>query len=115
MIVMALDHVRDYFHYSVHFFNPVDPVMTTAPIFFTRFITHYCAPAFSFLAGLSVFLSGRAKPKAALSAFLIKRGVWLVLLELTLITFGWAFDPAFRMNGIAVIACLGCSMHCWEY
>ncbi len=110
MIVMALDHVRDYFHYSVHFFNPTDPAATTAPVFFTRFITHYCAPSFSFLAGLSVFLSGRGKPKAALSAFLFKRGLWLVLLEGTLITFGWAFDPAFRMNGIAVIACLGFSM-----
>ncbi|MET0462358.1 MAG: heparan-alpha-glucosaminide N-acetyltransferase domain-containing protein [Chitinophagaceae bacterium] len=110
MVVMALDHVRDFFHYSTFFFNPMDPSQTTVPIFFTRFITHFCAPAFSFLAGLSAFMSGRKKSKGALSAFLLKRGLWLLLLEFTLVVFGWAFDPTFSMNNIAVIACLGMSM-----
>ena len=50
MVIMAIDHVRDYFHYSSYFFDPTDPTLTTVPIFFTRFMTNFCAPAFSFLA-----------------------------------------------------------------
>jgi len=110
MLIMALDHVRDYFHYSAYFFNPVDPAQTTVPIFFTRFITNFCAPAFSFLAGLSAFMSGRKKSKTAVSGFLVKRGLWLVVMELSFVIFGWCFDPQFRSNEIAVIASLGLSM-----
>lgn len=110
MVIMALDHIRDYFHSQAYLYNPVDPTQTTIPIFFTRFITHFCAPTFCFLAGLSAFMSGRKKSKADLSRFLIKRGIWLIIMELTLVTFGWQFDPLFRINGIAVIAMLGMSM-----
>lgn len=56
MVIMALDHVRDYFHYSAFMFDPASPQDSTLPIFFTRFITNFCAPAFSFLAGLSAFI-----------------------------------------------------------
>ena len=85
MVIMALDHVRDYFHCDAYLFNPLDPIKSNLPVFFTRWITHFCAPTFCFLAGLSAYLSGRRKPKADLSMFLVKRGIWLVLLELTII------------------------------
>ena len=61
MVIMALDHTRDYFHYSAHFFDPTDPMQSTLPIFFTRWITNFCAPGFSFLAGLSAFMVGKRK------------------------------------------------------
>ena len=110
MVIMALDHVRDYFHYSAFFFNPSDLTQTTLPIFFTRFITHFCAPAFSFLAGLSAFMIGKRKSSSELSIFLLKRGLWLVFIELTIVSFGWHFDPEFRRSPLQVIWVLGVSM-----
>lgn len=110
MVIMAIDHVRDYFHYSAFFFDPNDPSQTTLPIFFTRFITNFCAPAFSFLAGLSAYMVGKRKSPAELSSFLIKRGLWLVFVEIILINFGWKFDIRFRSIGLATIWQLGISM-----
>ncbi len=110
MVIMALDHVRDYFHYSAFMFNPADPTQSTLPIFFTRWITHFCAPAFSFLAGLSAFIVGKRKSKNELSVFLIKRGIWLIFIELTIVCFGWYFDLQFRTLGLLVIWSLGISM-----
>ncbi|MEP6725362.1 MAG: heparan-alpha-glucosaminide N-acetyltransferase domain-containing protein [Bacteroidota bacterium] len=110
MVIMALDHVRDYFHYSANIFDPADPTQTTLPIFFTRWITHFCAPAFSFLAGASAFLMGRRKTKTELSGFLFKRGLWLVFIELTIVTFAWFFDVQFRTIGMLTIWSLGISM-----
>lgn len=69
MVLMALDHTRDFFHYSVHFYDPTDPAHTSLPIFFTRWITHYCAPAFSFLAGMSAFLAGKRKKLVSYQIF----------------------------------------------
>src|SRR6185436_2349570 len=96
MVIMALDHTRDYFHYSAFFFDPTDPTQTTLPIFFTRWITHFCAPAFSFLAGISAYIIGKRKSPGELSVFLVKRGLWLVLVEIVLVTFGWKFDVHFK-------------------
>ena len=110
MVVMALDHVRDYFHYDSFFFDPTDPTQTNGAIFFTRWITHYCAPAFSFLAGVSAFLIGRRKSKADLSSFLLKRGIWLIFIEFTIVNFAWFFDYQFDTIGFLVIYCLGVSM-----
>ena len=110
MVLMALDHVRDYFHYSAFFFDPTDPTQTTWPIFFTRFITHFCAPAFSFLAGISAFMIGKRKPLKELSSFLLKRGLWLVFVEIIIINFAWKFDIHFRNIGLQVIWSLGISM-----
>lgn len=110
MVIMALDHVRDYFHYSAFFFDPSDPAQTTWPIFLTRFITNFCAPAFSFLAGLSAFMIGRKKAPATLSAFLFKRGLWLVFVEIVIINFGWKFDIHFGDIGLQTIWSLGVSM-----
>ncbi len=110
MVIMALDHTRDYFHYSAMFFDPTDPGYSTLPIFFTRFITHFCAPAFSFLAGMSAFMVGKRKSKSELSGFLFKRGLWLVFIEMTIVNFAWYFDVQFRSPGLLVIWSLGISM-----
>jgi uncharacterized membrane protein len=110
MVIMALDHSRDFFHSSVHFYDPTNPVYTSLPIFFTRWITHYCAPAFSFLAGISAFLVGRRKSKGELSAFLFTRGLWLVFIEITVVTFAWFFDFHYRNGELNVIWALGMSM-----
>lgn len=110
MVIMALDHTRDYFHYSANFFDPADATLTTLPIFFTRWITHFCAPIFCFLAGLSAFFAGRNKTKKELSIFLIKRGVWLVFVEMIIVDFAWYFDIHFRTFNLQVIWSLGVSM-----
>jgi uncharacterized membrane protein len=74
MIIMALDHVRDYFHAGTFQFDPTDLSRTDVPLFFTRWITHFCAPVFTFLAGASAFLNGTKKTKKELSFFLFTRG-----------------------------------------
>jgi len=110
IVIMALDHTRDYFHYPAYFFDPTDPLHTSIPIFFTRFITNFCAPAFSFLAGLSAFMVGKRKSANELSGFLIKRGLWLVFVEIVIVNFGWHFDPSFGQFVFQVIWVLGISM-----
>lgn len=110
MVVMALDHIRDYFHAPAFIYDPNDPNFTSLPIFFTRWITNFCAPVFCLLAGTSAYLSGRRKSKKQLSAFLLKRGIWLVFLELTVVNFGWYFDINFHTPGLLVIWSLGISM-----
>jgi len=110
MVIMALDHTRDYFHSSAFLFDPTDPTQTSLFLFFTRWITHFCAPAFSFLAGVSAFMAGRRKTTGQLSGFLFKRGVWLVLIDLTIVNFAWYFDIHFHTLDFFVIGALGVSM-----
>lgn len=110
MVIMALDHTRDYFHNAAFFFDPGNLEVTTLPIFLTRWITNYCAPVFCFLAGLSACFVGRRKNTKELSLFLLKRGLWLVFIELTIVNFAWYFDPLFRTPGLLVIWSLGMSM-----
>ena len=91
MVLMALDHTRDFMTYVRTY--PEDMAHTYGVLFFTRFITHYCAPVFAFLAGAGAFLSTRrGKSLAQLSRFFLTRGLWLVLLELTIIDFAWGFS-----------------------
>ena len=86
MVIMLLDHTRDFVHADSLNFDPTDLSKTTIPIFFTRWITHFCAPTFVFLAGAGAYLQTmRGKSRAELSRFLLTRGLWLVLLELTVI------------------------------
>lgn len=111
MIIMALDHVRDFLSRDALLFDPTDLTQTHGTLFLTRWITHFCAPVFCFLAGTGAFLSfSRGKTKGELAWFLSTRGFWLVLLELTLVQFGWTFriDPH-ALSG-AVIWALGWSM-----
>jgi uncharacterized membrane protein len=110
MLLMALDHVRDYVHAPAFIFDPADPEQTTLAIFFTRWVTHFCAPAFSFLAGMSAYMMGKRKPKTELSGFLLKRGIWLIFIEFTLVGFAWYFDFQFETLGLLVIWSLGISM-----
>jgi uncharacterized membrane protein len=110
MVIMALDHTRDYFHYSAFFFDPLNPDATTLPIYITRWVTNFCAPIFCFLAGLSAFFVGRRKSTKELSSFLLKRGLWLIFIEFTIVNFAWYFDIQFRTPGLLVIWSLGISM-----
>ena len=110
MIIMALDHTRDYFHAGAFVNNPTDLNNTTVPLFFTRWITHFCAPVFVLLAGTSAFISGRKKTTRQLSLFLLKRGIWLILLELTVLNFGWYFNLHFNYINLQVIWALGVCM-----
>ena len=110
MIVMALDHVRDYFHADAFLYDPTDMSKTSVVLFFTRWITHFCAPVFIFLAGTSAFLIGLRKSKQELSIFLLKRGFWLVFLELTIINFAWFFNFQFSLITLFVIWALGVGM-----
>jgi uncharacterized membrane protein len=85
MVIMLLDHMRDFVHRDVLNFDATDLSRTNVWLFFTRWITHFCAPVFVFLAGTGAFLQlARGKSKSELSIFLVKRGLWLILLELTL-------------------------------
>ena len=109
MILMALDHVRDFFGNSG--LNPTDPATTTVPLFFTRWITHFCAPVFFLLTGTGAYLSLRKKSKRELSRFLFTRGLWLIFLELTVTRcLGWQFNFDYHVTLLLVLWALGWSM-----
>jgi uncharacterized membrane protein len=112
MVIMALDHTRDFFHSGAQLFDPTDLSKTTPALFFTRWITHFCAPTFVFLAGTGAYLSlSRGRTKKALSRFLWTRGLWLVVLEWTLVRFGVTFDLNYSSGGfVQVIWVTGWSM-----
>ena len=110
MIIMALDHVRDYFHADAFINDPLDLNTTTPLLYFTRWITHYCAPLFMFLSGTSAALVGQRKGKTYLTRFLLTRGLWLIFLELTVVCFAWFFNPTFTTQLLGVIWALGFSM-----
>jgi uncharacterized membrane protein len=110
IILMALDHVRDYFNADAFLFNPLNLEKTSVALFATRWVTHFCAPVFVFLAGTSAFLVGTRKSKKDLSMFLVTRGLWLIILELTVMNFGWFFNVGFSLLVFQVIWTLGFGM-----
>ncbi|MBK9399479.1 MAG: DUF1624 domain-containing protein [Bacteroidetes bacterium] len=110
MVIMALDHVRDYFHISANVDDPLNLATTTPALFFTRWITHFCAPVFVFLSGTSVFLQSKRKSVQELRAFLIKRGLWLVIAEVLIVSLGWSFNPQYNYVFLQVIWAIGISM-----
>ena len=112
MVVMLLDHTRDFVHYaSLQGFDPTDLTHSSFKLFFTRWITHYCAPIFVFLAGTSAYLIAKRKSKSELSRFLVTRGLWLIVLEFTVIRCAAFMNFDYRFLGIAqVIWVIGVSM-----
>jgi uncharacterized membrane protein len=108
--LMALDHTRDFFHASAYAYDPLNAAQTTPAVFLTRWITHLCAPAFLLLAGASAWLQhSRGKSLGQLSRFLVMRGLWLIALEVTVISFSWAFSVPYLIY-LQVIWAIGCSM-----
>lgn len=109
MVIMALDHTRDYF--SNYVGDPTDLQRASTVLFFTRWITHFCAPVFIFLSGTSAFLSqGRGRTIEQESWRLLTRGLWLILLEITVIRFGWIFNVDYQLVILQVIWAIGVSM-----
>ena len=109
MILMALDHTRDFF--GVAGINPTDPATTTIPLFFTRWITHFCAPTFFLLTGTGAFLAHRRKSTKELSRFLFTRGLWLIFLdEVVVRCFGLQFNFDYRVTMLIVLWALGWAM-----
>ncbi|MDQ2889539.1 MAG: heparan-alpha-glucosaminide N-acetyltransferase domain-containing protein [Gemmatimonadota bacterium] len=108
MIIMALDHVREFYGVAA---NPTDLATTTPALFFTRWITHFCAPVFFLLTGTGAFLSLRRKSVPQLSHFLWTRGLWLIFLEVVVTRcLGWQFNFDYRLTLLFVLWALGWSM-----
>jgi len=109
MVLMAIDHVRDFLGYPGT--SPTDLATTTVPLFFTRWITHFCAPVFFLLTGTGAYLALGRKSKHELSRFLFTRGLWLIFVELVpLRCLGWQFNFDYRVTFIFVLCALGGSM-----
>lgn len=110
MIIMALDHTREFFHSAALNSNPLDLNTTTPVLFFTRWITHICAPVFVFLSGTSAFLQSARKSKRQLSLFLITRGIWLIIAEVAIVNLIFSFDISYSAIALEVIWAIGISM-----
>jgi len=113
MVIMLLDHTRDFVHSETWKYDPTDMSRTYPALFFTRWLTHFCAPVFVFLAGTgSYFQLARGKSKAELSRFLVTRGIWLIILEFTVVRFAafWEFNITQFLGTAQVIWVLGWSM-----
>lgn len=107
MVIMTLDHVRDMMHTNAISQNPTNLATTTPALFFTRWITHLCAPTFVFLAGASAYLLFKEKGPEHSRIFLLKRGLWLIVIEFTVVNFALWFDIRFRTLIFEVIAAIG--------
>jgi uncharacterized membrane protein len=105
MVIMALDHVRDFIHRGAMSFQPTDLTKTSAALFFTRWVTHICAPAFMLTAGMGAYLWWRraVRTRGQLSRFLLTRGLWLILLELTVMRLAYDFDLAQRYPWLLLV------------
>jgi uncharacterized membrane protein len=109
IVLMALDHVRDYF--TIVRFDPLDLSQTTSALFVTRWVTHFCAPVFMLLAGTSAYLFGTQRSRTEQSRFLLTRGLWLIALEFTVVVFAWTFNFRYPLGlTLLVIWALGVSM-----
>jgi uncharacterized membrane protein len=107
MLIMAIDHIRDFYHGSP---DPTDLSATTPILFFTRLMTHFCAPIFVFLSGISAYLAGTRRTENQLAMFLIKRGLWLLLVEVVFITLAITLNPFYNVLILQVIWAIGASM-----
>lgn len=110
MLIMALDHTRDFFHIAGAQSDPTNMATTTPILFFTRWITHFCAPTFVFLSGVSAYLAGIKRSKNELAGFLIKRGIWLIIVEVAVITLAFSLNPFYNFLALQVLWAIGFSM-----
>jgi uncharacterized membrane protein len=110
MIIMALDHSRDFLHFQGPQYAPTNMATTTVILFFTRWVTHFCAPTFVLLSGVSAYLAGLKRTKTELTGFLFKRGLWLVVTDLLVISFLFTFDPRYHVFVLEVLWAIGCGM-----
>ena len=111
MVIMALDHSRDFFALGFVFFAPTDLDHTNLEVFFTRWITHFAAPTFMFLAGIGLYFASARRTKSELAYLAITRGIWLIFLELTLVGFFWTFSSDFYYQPkVAVLFAIGVAM-----
>lgn len=110
MIIMALDHVREYLHADAFLFSPVDLTKTTTALFFTRWITHYCMPTFVFLAGTAIYLSAQRKSKSELAKYLLWRGLMLIVIEFTIMRFIFYFNFYYDLTILSVFWLFGWCM-----
>src|SRR5450432_1592502 len=108
MIIMTLDHSRDFLHYPGP--SPLDMQITTVILFFTRWITHFCAPGFVFLSGVSAYLAGQRRTKKELSIFLLKRGAWLIGSDILIISLLFTFDMQYHVLILEVLWATGFGM-----
>ncbi|MDN3657023.1 heparan-alpha-glucosaminide N-acetyltransferase domain-containing protein [Ferruginibacter paludis] len=110
MVIMTLDHTRDFFHVAANTGDPLAVPSASPILFFTRWITHFCAPTFVFLSGLSCYLQSFKKSKKELSSFLIKRGLWLIIAEAIILSFVFTLNPLYNIIFLEVIWAIGISM-----
>jgi len=111
MIIMALDHSRDFFALNFVYLAPTDIDLTNMEVFLTRWITHFAAPVFIFLAGIGLYFASSRRTKSELAYLAFSRGIWLIFLELTLLGFFWTFSTDFYQHPkIAVLFAIGVAM-----
>jgi uncharacterized membrane protein len=110
MVIMALDHTRDYFHKEAYTDDPLNLATTTTFLYFTRWVTNFCAPVFVFLAGTSAWLQSQRKTKKELSRFLVTRGLWLILVDVIIMSLGILGDIHFGIFVLQTIWSIGISM-----
>lgn len=112
MVIMLIDHTRDFAHVDATRFDPSDLQRTTVALYLTRWITHFCAPVFVFLAGTGAYLQRvRGRSDSELARYLVTRGVWLILLEFTVVRFGYSFNLDYSFFGMfQVIWAIGAAM-----
>lgn len=110
MLLMLVDHAREFFYIHAQVSDPMDAQATDALLFFTRIAAHLCAPVFVALTGLAAWLYGQRHGQAATSGFLLKRGLFLIVLEVTVVNFAWTFALPPQMLFLQIIWAIGLSM-----
>src|ERR1700749_3577298 len=108
MVIMTLDHSRDFLHYAGP--SPLNMQTTTVILFFTRWMTHFCAPTFVFLSGVSAYLAGTRRTENQFAMFLVKRGFWLIGVELVFMALAMTANPLYNVFIFQVIWAIGGSM-----
>lgn len=110
MIVMALDHTRDFFHETTFVFDPTNLEKTNPALFFTRWITHFCAPAFVFLSGISININLRKRGRPELVKYLLTRGLWLIFLDVVVLRFAFFFNFYYDLTFLSILWMIGWCM-----